>query len=88
MAQANVITNRNFDEKIIEIENNIKKIQTFDSGYFRGKSYFEEHGTQNYLVFQPIIRYFKIIANTTITPSATSANGLTLLIDHYGTKIR
>ena len=88
LAQANVITNRNFDEKIIEIENNIKKIQTFDSGYFRGKSYFEEHGTQNYLVFQPIIRYFKIIANTTITPSATSANGLTLLIDHYGTKIR
>ena len=30
--------------------------------FFRGKSHFEEDGTQNYLVFQPIQRYFKIIA--------------------------
>ena len=30
--------------------------------YFIGKSYFEEDGTQNYLVFQPMYRYFKIIA--------------------------
>ena len=28
--------------------------------YFIGKNYFEEDGTQNYLVFQPIIRYFKV----------------------------
>ena len=69
-----------------------KKIQTFDSDYFRGKSYFGEDGKQNYLLFQPIIRYFKIIANTkyiwswkskvlsdeTITPYATSVNSLTL----------
>ena len=26
----------------------------FDSSYFVGKSHFEEDGTQNYLVFQPI----------------------------------
>ena len=25
----------------------------------RGKSHFEEDGTQNYLVFQPMCRYFK-----------------------------
>ena len=30
--------------------------------FFRGKSHFEEDGTQNYLAFQPIQRYFKIIA--------------------------
>ena len=30
--------------------------------FFRGKSHFEEDGTQNYLVFQPTQRYFKIIA--------------------------
>ena len=60
LAQANVITKRNFDAKIIELENNIKKLQTFDSSYFRGKSYFDEDGTQNYLVFLPIFRYFKI----------------------------
>ena len=56
----------------------------------------------HYLVFQPIIRYFRIIANTkyipswkskglsdeTITPYANSDNSLTPSIDHYGTKIR
>ena len=101
LAQANVITKRNFDAKIIELENNIKKLQTFDSGYFRGKSYFEEDGIQNYLVFLPISRYFRLIANKkyisswkskglsdeTITPYATSDNSLTPWIDYYGTKI-
>ena len=67
LAQANVITKRNFDAKITEVENNIKKLQTFDSNYFMDKNYFDEDGTQNYLVFQPIFRYFKInaINNTT-----------------------
>ena len=27
--------------------------------YFREKSHFEEDGTQNYLVYQPMYRYFK-----------------------------
>ena len=41
---------------------NKKKLQTFDSSYFRGKSYFvDNNGTQNYLIFQPIDRYFKRI---------------------------
>ena len=44
------------------VENEFKKLKTFDSIYFRGKSHFEEDGTQNYLVFQPIQRYFKRIA--------------------------
>ena len=45
----------------------MNKLKTFNSGYFIGKSHFEEHGTQNCLVFQPSIRYFKIntINNTT-----------------------
>ena len=38
----------------------MNKLKTFDSRYFIGKSHFEEDGTQNYLVFQPIFRYFKI----------------------------
>ena len=42
------------------VENELKKLKTFDSSYFIGKSHFEEDGTQNYLVFQPIIRYSKI----------------------------
>ena len=44
LAQTNVITKRNFDAKIIELENNIKKLKTFDSSSLRGKSYFEENG--------------------------------------------
>ena len=57
---------------------------------------------QNYLVFQPIRRYFKITANTkyisswkskalsdeTIKPYATPDNSLTPLIDYYGSKAR
>ena len=86
LAHVNIITKRNFDAKIIELENNIKKLQTFDSSYFRGKNYFDEDGTQNYLVFLPISRYFRLIAtkkyisswkskelsNETITPYTTS----------------
>ena len=44
---------------LVEIE--LKKLKTFDSSYFRGKNYFEENGTQNYLIFQPMQRYFKRI---------------------------
>ena len=44
------------------IENELKKLKTFDSIYYRGKSHFEEDGIQNYLVFQSTQRYFKRIA--------------------------
>ena len=40
----------------------MKKLQLFDSIYFRGKSHFEEAGTQNYVVFQPMYRYFKRVS--------------------------
>ena len=36
----------------IKIE--IKKTKTLDLSYFIGKSHFEEDGTQNYLIFQPL----------------------------------
>ena len=102
LAQANVIKKRNFDAKTVKLENNIKKLQTFDSSYFRGKNYFDEDGIQTYLVFLPIFRYFRLIANTkyisswkskglsdeTITPYATSDNSLTPWVDYYDTKIR
>ena len=81
---------------------NLKNLKTFDSSYFIGKSHFEEDGTQNYLVFQPINRYFKVIANTdyvsswkskglsaeTIKPPTTSDNSLTPALSYYGTKTR
>ena len=78
----------------------MNKLKTFDLSYLIGKSHFEEDGTQNYLVFQPISRYFRIngkyilswkskgLSDEIITPYVTSDNSLTLLIDHYGTRIR
>ena len=46
------------------VKNELNKLQTFDSSYFIDKSHFEEDGTQNYLVFQPLNNYFKVITNT------------------------
>ena len=40
----------------------MKKLEKFDSIYFRVKSHFEDHGTQNYLVFQTVYRYFKTVS--------------------------
>ena len=45
--------------KYLVVENELKKVKTFDPSYFIGKRHFEEVGTQHYLVFQPIYRYFK-----------------------------
>ena len=63
--------------------------------YFVGKSHFEKDGTQNYLVFQPINRYFKVITSTdyvsswkSIKPPTTSDNILTPAVSYYGTKTR
>ena len=35
-------------------QDKITKLKAFDSSYFRGKSHFEDDGTQHYLVFQPM----------------------------------
>ena len=78
MAQANIITKSDFDAKLsslnkkisknnskhLLVENELKKLKTFDLSYFIGKSHFNEDGTQNYLVFQPLNKYFKLITNT------------------------
>ena len=42
-------------------KNNIKKLQAYDLSFFRGKKYFDDgDGRQNYLVFLPMRKYFKI----------------------------
>ena len=43
-------------------ENEFKKLQTFDSIWFRGKSRFEEDRTQNYIACQRMYRYFKWVS--------------------------
>ena len=78
LAQANLLTKTDFEAKLsslnqkitknkskhLLVENELNKLKTFDSSYFIGKSHFEEDGTQNYLVFQPLNKYFKLITNT------------------------
>ena len=62
----------------------------------------EEDGTQHYLVFQPLNKYFKVIASTdyisswkskgvsaeTIMLLSTSDNSLTPEVGYYDTKTR
>ena len=71
LARANLITKTDFDAKLsslnrkitpnklkyLLVENELKKLKTFDSSHFIGKSHFEEDGTQIFSVFQPIYRY-------------------------------
>ena len=37
--------------KHLLVENELNKLKTFDSSYYNGKSYFEEDGKPNYLIF-------------------------------------
>ena len=78
LAQANLAAKTDFDAKLLSlskkiaknkskhllVENELKKLKTFDLSYFVGKSYFEEDGTPNYSVFQPLNTFFKVATNT------------------------
>ena len=108
LAHAKLVTKKDFDNRVSSldskilvnkpkndsIENELKKRKTFNSGYFIGKSHFEEDGTQNYLVFQPInsdyISYWKCkgLSSETITPPITSNNSVTPRLSYSGTKTR
>ena len=116
LAQANQVTKTDFDAKLsrlkrkitsnkikdVLVEKELNKLKTFDSGYFIGKSYLEEDGTQNYLVFQPLNKYFKVISSTnygsswqskglsdeTIKPPATSDKSLNPKVSYDGAKAR
>ena len=82
----------------------MNKLKTFDSSYYHGKNYFDEDGALNYLVFQPINKYFKVntinatnyvsswkskgLSDESIKPPTTSDNSLTPALNYYGTKTR
>ena len=73
LARANLETKTDFDIKLKKIsdtvtlnitkhllaETELRKLNTFDAAYYRGKNYFEEDGTQSYLVFQGVYKYFE-----------------------------
>ena len=104
LARVNLITKTYFDAKLsslnrkitqnktkhLFVENELNKLKTFDSSYFIGKSHFDEDGTQNYLVFQPIKKYFKLNTNADCV-SSWKSNGLSvesIKLPYYGTKTR
>ena len=117
LAQANLVTKTDFDDKLINlnrkitwkktkhllVENQLKKLETFDSIYFQGKSHFEDDGTQNYVVFQTLYRYFKTVSandsniswwkakglsGESIKPPTTSNKVLNPSVDYVGAKAR
>ena len=49
--------------KHLLVETKLKKLEQFDTAYFRGKNYFGDHGSRNYLVFQPFYKYFEMVGN-------------------------
>ena len=51
-----------YKTKHLLVENELEKLKTFDLSYFKGNGNFEEDATQNYIVFQPMYRYFKKVA--------------------------
>ena len=95
--------NKNKTDYLI-VKNGLNKLKTFDSGFFNGKSHFEEDGVQNYLVFQPLNKYFKVITNANtkyissrqskglsdkiIKPPGTSDYKLNPKVNYYGSKTR
>ena len=58
------------------IENELKKLKTFDSSYFQGKSHFEDDGTQKWLVFQPMQKYFKLACDNRSIALSWKSKGL------------
>ena len=86
LAQANLITKTDFDAKLTSlkwkitanktksllVENQFNKLKTFDLSYFIAKTHFERDDTQNYLVFQLITKYFKVITNNDYVSSLKS----------------
>ena len=79
---------------------NYKKLKAFDLGYFIGKSYFDEDGAQNYLLFQSMLEYFMLninkitkwkskgLSNKNLEVVSTSDITLTPWINYYGDKAR
>ena len=65
-AQANLITKTDFDAKLSSLNRkiNANKTRHFlngnDLSYYYGKNYFDEDGTLNYYVFQPLFKYLEV----------------------------
>ena len=112
--KVNLVTKTDFDAKLSSenrkitankikhfvVKNELKKLKTFDLGYFIEKSHFDEDGAQNYLVFQSILKYFTLsskwitkwkskgLSNGSLEVVSTSDNTLNPSINYYGDKVK
>ena len=111
------MTKTDFDDKLLSlnrkitsnktkhllVENELNKLKTCASSYYNGKSYFGVDGAPNYLIFQSLIRYFKVsydnlyyvlswtfkgLSNESIKLPTTCGNSLTPILNYYGTKTK
>ena len=58
---SSLVKKSDYNTKITGVENNIRNLQAYGLSYFSGKKYFDEgDGKQNYLVFLPMRKYFKL----------------------------
>ena len=76
---SSLVKKSDYNRKITEFENNIKKLEAYDSSYYNGKKYFDqEDGTQSYLAFLPKRKYFKLNSIAFIVDRVLSwqSNGL------------
>ena len=99
LSQANLVAKTNFDNTVSSLNSKIaenktkngsvefKKLKTFDLSCFIGKSRFEEDGTQNYLVFQSLNKYFILITNALSILSRQSEGLSTENIDPPNTSL-
>ena len=86
--------------KHLLVENQLKKLKSFDLGYLIGKSHFDEDSAQNCLVFQPVLRYFTLnsncitkwkskgLSNEILEVVSTTRNTLTPSVSYYGDKVK
>ena len=105
------IDNSDLDKKIETLitkgelkaeQDKIAKLQAFYASYFRGKSHYEDDDPQNYLVFQPVNKYVRKIANSNHISSwmfqglpdeniklpAVSNNSLAPALNYINTKLQ
>ena len=114
LAQIDLVTKTDFNNKCSNLnrkivlnktrtilnEKELKKLKAFDIGYVTGKSYFDEGGTQNYLVFYSTPKYFTLnstwitkwtskgSSNEILKVVSTSNNTLSPSINYYDEKVR
>ena len=55
-----------YEQKLKQREDTINDLEK-EASYFRGKNYFGDDGMQNYLVFQPMYKYFKTSVKVSTT---------------------